>query len=116
MPFDAHFNLRCCICYHTVIVCPTKKASVRVGYLTKQAGEHICIIFDGEVSISTFRLLGNEKSPVEKRDLSQLPRHLESPLKVIQNQLTTEKGPETADPRETHLDTIGHPPGVFTAD
>jgi len=63
--------------------------------------------------MSTFRLLGNEKLPAEKWDLPKLTRQLENPRKFIQNQL---KGPETADPRETHLDTAGHPPTVFTAD
>jgi len=42
--------------------------------------------------MSNLCLLGNEKPPVEKRDLPQLARHLESPWKFIHNQLTTEKG------------------------
>ena len=68
------------------------------------------------VSISNLRLLGNEKPPVEKRD-----HNFPGTFKVHRNSsatswLSAEKGPEIADLRETHLDAVGHRPGVFTAD
>ena len=70
--------------------------------------------FYGEVLISNLCLLANKKPNEEQRPNTTCHAPLKST--ELQPQPTTKKGPETADPRETHLDTAGHQPGVFTAD